>query len=425
MMSSMPTLAPGALSGVRVVDFTHWAVGPICTRVLANFGAEVIKIQPPGEYGTEKKGQEDPNSGYGVTGGFSRGRGHNSLNVGKLSTTINVRNPKGLELVERLIRMSDGVVENFSAGVLDKWGLGWNRLLELNPRIVYASLSGFGHVGPLAGWRNYGPTAQAMSGLTLTSGLPGEAPAGWGFAYMDVMGGWYGALGFIMGLYRSRRTGKGERVDYSITESGMSVLGTYFLDFEVNGRRTRRQDFPPGNHSDFPRVAPHNTYRCWGKDRVGQDQWCFIACETQAQFEALCVLMGQETLLVDARFATNEARVQNQDALDGIITSWTQPRSRYEIMDQCQKAGVIAAVVQNGEDRVEYDPQLRHRDVFPMVRHPEAGEGKHEGYPVKLSRTPALLRHAPTWAEHNDYVFGKIAGLSQAEQDQLRKEGVI
>ena len=431
MTNLTPSLGSGALHGVRIVDFTHWAVGPIGTRALANLGAEIIKVQPPGEYGgtgpgSDKKGQQEANASGGVTGGFSRGLGHNSANVGKLSTTINVRHPKGLELIERLVRKSDGIMENFTAGVLERWGLGWERMLELNPKIVYVSMSGFGHEGPLADWRNYGPTAQAFSGLTLTSGLPGQPPAGWGFSYMDVMGGWYGTLAFLMGLYQSRRTGKGQRMDYSIAESGMSLLGTYFLDFEVNGRGTRRPDFPPGNRSDFPRVAPHNTYRCWGKDRVGQDQWCFIACETQMQFEALCVLMGHKELLADRRFSSNESRLENQDPLDEIIQSWTQPRSRYEVMELCQKAGIIAGVMQNGEDRVENDPQLRHREVFPVLRHPEAGEGKHEGYPVKLSRTPAQLRrHGPTWGEHNGYVFGQILGLSTQEMRELQQEGVI
>ena len=150
------------------------------------------------------------------------------------------------------------------------------------------------------------------------------------------------------------------------------MLGTYMLDYQVNGRRTRRPDFPPGNRSIFPCVAPHNTYRCAGKDRNGQDWWVFIACETQAQFESLCALMGQPGLALDPKFATNEARVANQDELDAIIGRWTRARRRYDIMRKCQAAGIISAVVQSAEDRVEYDPQLQHREMHPIINHPGA-----------------------------------------------------
>ena len=193
-------------------------------------------------------------------------------------------------------------------------------------------------------------------------------PAGWGFSYMDVMGGWMGSLALIMGLLQARKTGQGFYVDYAVTEGAMSLLGTYMLDYQVNGRTTRRPGFPPGNRSVWPAVAPHNTYRCSGKDRVGQDWWVFIACETQAQFESLCRLMGQPELCADPRFATNEARVANQDALDAIVGRWMRPRRRYDVMQRCQEAGIIAAVVQSAEDRVEHDPQLKHRDMHPVDR---------------------------------------------------------
>jgi crotonobetainyl-CoA:carnitine CoA-transferase CaiB-like acyl-CoA transferase len=251
-------------------------------------------------------------------------------------------------------------------------------------------------------------------------------PAGWGFSYMDVMGGWMGGLALIMGLLQARKTGEGTYVDYSVTEGAMSLLGTYMLDYQVNGRTTRRPGWPPGNRSVFPAVAPHNTYRCSGKDRVGQDWWVFIACETPKQFESLCDLMGQPELCLDPRFATNEARVSHQDELDAIIGRWTRPRRRYDVMHQCQAAGIIAAAVQGAEDRVEYDPQLKHRGMHPVIDHPEIGEFEYEGYPVKLSRTPAFVHgRGPTLREHNRYVYGELLGLSDEEMRSLEAEKVI
>jgi crotonobetainyl-CoA:carnitine CoA-transferase CaiB-like acyl-CoA transferase len=240
------------------------------------------------------------------------------------------------------------------------------------------------------------------------------------------MGGWMGGLALVQGLLQAKKTGKGFYIDYSVTEGAMSMLGTFMLDYQVNGRRTRRPDFPPGNRSIFPPVAPHNTYRCAGNDRNGQYWWVFIACETQSQFESLCALMGQPGLALDPKFATNEARVANQDELDAIVGRWTRARRRYDIMRKCQAAGIISAVVQSAEDRVEYDSQLQHREMHPIIHHPELGDCPYEGYPVKMSRTPAFVHgRAPTLAEHNQYVYGELLGMTDAEIAGLREREVI
>ena len=233
-------------------------------------------------------------------------------------------------------------------------------------------------------------------------------------------------MALTLGLFNRLRTGKGMYIDFSIIEGAMTLLGPHFLDFEVNQRRTRRGDFPPGNRSLFPPLAPHNTYRCLGRDRLGQGNWVFIACETDVQFKALSHLMERPEIASDARFATNENRVKNQDALDEIIQEWTTPQSRYEIMDLCQKAGIIAGAMQTGEDRVEFDPQLRKRGVFPVVPHAYLGDNKVEAYPVRLSKTSAAIRRgAPLWREHNRYVFGDLLGLSTEDMVLLEADGVI
>jgi benzylsuccinate CoA-transferase BbsF subunit len=437
----------GILSGVRILDFTWKTVGPWAPRLLTHFGAEVIHVERVGSWDDHRYAahpspivegpQKEFTSGQGT--GPLHGGGHADgkkpyyatpyftiLHHGKLAISLNTRHPKGLELAKRLIGISDALVENFSGEVFPSWGLTWERIHEINPRVVYMSTSGFGHSGPYKAYRSFGPTAAAQSGLSLASGLPGMPPAGWGFSYMDVMGGWMGGLALIMGLLQARKTGQGFYVDYAVTEGAMSLLGTYMLDFQVNGRTTRRPGFPPGNRSVFPPLAPHNTYRCSGKDRVGQDWWVFIACETQSQFESLCRLMGQPWLCADPRFATSEARVANQDELDAIIGRWVRPRRRYDVMRRCQEAGIIASVVQSAEDRVEHDPQLKHRDMHPVIDHPEIGEFEYEGYPVKLSRTPAFVHgRGPLLREHNRYVYGDLLGLSEQEMISLEQEKVI
>ena len=463
MNASIPVNAkspvrPGVLSGIRVLDFTWKTVGPWAPRLLTHYGAEVIHVERAGGYDDHRYNitpsivsdepqaahlpgakkvyadpqfntlREEPLAAAQVSGEkkLYPAPYFNTLHNGKLAISLNTKDPEGLKIVERLIGKCDALVENFSAEVLPSWGLTWERIHQLNPRLVYMSASGFGHTGDWKGYRSFGPTAAAQSGLSLASGLPGKPPAGWGFSYLDVMGGWMGGLALIQGLLNAKKTGKGFYIDYSVTEGAMSMLGTYMLDYQVNGRRTRRPDFPPGNRSIFPSVAPHNTYRCAGKDRNGQYWWVFIACETQPQFESLCQLMGQPGLALDSKFATNEARVAHQDELDAIIVRWTRARRRYDIMRQCQAAGIIAAAIQSAEDRVEYDPQLQHREMHPVINHPELGDLAYEGYPVKMSRTPAFVHgRAPTLAEHNQYVYGELLGMSEAEMASLRERGVI
>ena len=433
---SAPVLPQGFLNGTRVIDFSWKTVGPWAARMLTPYGAEVIHIEPPHApddhryafrraTGSSMANQVEFADSEGAppywnTPHFSH------LHNGKLAVSLNTRHPEGKALVERLIGMSDAVCENFSGGVLESWGLNWDRMQEINQRLVYLSMSGFGHRGEWGGFRSYGPSAQGASGLTHVAGLPGRPPAGWGYSYMDVTGGWCAGLGLMMGLLQAKRTGNGVRVDYAVTEAAMAMLGPYFLDYQVNERGTRREGFPPGNRSEWPAVAPHNTYRTAGADRQGQDWWVFIACQTEEQFEALCHAMGKPELLSDPKFVTAQARVANQDELDEIVATWTAPRRRYEIMDTLQAVGVIAVPIQGAEDRVEYDAQLRARDMYPVTSHPEIGEFEIERFPPRLSRTPAFNGgRAPMLREHEEYVYGDLLGLSAAQMEEYRAQGVI
>lgn len=304
------------LKGIRVLDLSWIVAGPQATRILADFGAEVIRIEYEGR----------PDAIRGGRGGRSSGM-FNNLNRNKLSATLNLNHPKGVELFLRLVKVSDVVVENFSSRVMERWGLTYEAMAAVNPGIIYISLSGFGHAGRNRDYVTWGPTAQALSGLTLMSGLPDAPPAGWGYSYLDHTAGYYGAMAILMALYHRNRTGLGQYIDLAQVETGMVLAGPAILDFSVNGRPYRRPGNPPGNRSEHPRVAPHNTYRCRGEDR-----WIAIAVFTDAEWQALCRVMGDPDWSRDSRFATNSGRVAHEDELDQRIEAWTASYDPYDLM---------------------------------------------------------------------------------------------
>ena len=260
---------PRALENIRVVDFSWVRAGPWATRWLGAFGAEIIKIEwPENERGRLPSTTTPQNLevNLNTSGNF------NDTNVNKKSLGLNVRSAKGLEIVKRLIAVSDIVIENFSSRVLQKWGLGYQELCEIKPDIVYVSMSGYGHTGRHHHYTTFGPVAQAVSGLTYTSGLPDKPPAGWGWSYMDDTGGMYGAMCALTGLYHRNMTGQGQHIDLSQMVASVPLVGPALLDFAVNGRGSCRAGYPPGNRAHWPgtplvnnyrgpAVAPHNAYR--------------------------------------------------------------------------------------------------------------------------------------------------------------------
>lgn len=403
-----------ALEGIRVVDFSWIVAGPTCTRILADFGAEVIRVE-------FEHSMDYIRAAYAAGGNPNASGMFNNLNRNKLSVTLNVLHPRGTEILHDLIAASDIVVENFSATVLERWGLDYEMQRSIRPDIVYLSLSGFGHTGRDKEYVTWGPTAQAISGLTYMSGLPGEEPAGWGFSYMDHTAGYYGAMACVMALHHRNRTGEGQWIDLSQVESGVALTGTAILDRTVNGRQYRREGNPPGNRSPHPGVAPHNTYRCEGKD-----QWCAITVFDDKQWANFVQAIGAPDWTGDPRFATNDGRYDNQDELDSLIETWTSHHTPHQVFHKLQAAGVIAGAVQSPKVKVDEDPQLKHRNFLPEVEHAELGKAKFEAEPMRLSRSPWELRRAsPLLSEHSDYVFSEILGLESEEIAALMVEGVI
>jgi len=266
-----------------------------------------------------------------------------------------------------------------------------------------------------------GPSAQALSGQTFLSGLPGQPPAGWGWSYLDDTGGMYGVMCALTALRHRHATGQGQHVDLSQMTMGITLTGAAFLDRTVNGRPARRQGYPPGNRTVWPgaplvhnyrgpTVAPHNAYRTQGG---GHNDWCVIACFSDQEWQNLVGLMGSPAWATDARFTTLQGRIQHQEELDQGIERWTQTLEKYALTETCQAAGVRAMAVQSAEDRVEHDPQLRARGFYTELDHPLLGRHKIQGIPFTLSQSPAeIYWPAPLIGQHTREVLTELLGFS-------------
>jgi crotonobetainyl-CoA:carnitine CoA-transferase CaiB-like acyl-CoA transferase len=270
-------------------------------------------------------------------------------------------------------------------------------------------------------YRCYGPTAQAFAGLTHAVGLPGRPPAGWGYSYMDHMGGWYLALAVLLALNYRARTGKGQFIELGQSQIGCTLTGPVILDYTANGRRTRDAAYPSGNRASHPQTAPHNTYRC-----RGDDAWCMIVCFTDAHWRSLVKAMGCPAWTDDAKFGTVLARLEHQDELDAQIEAWTVTQDKHELMTALQLEGVPAAAVATAKDRLENDPQLAARGIYVPLDHPETGVQRYEGNPTRFEKTPGQpSRPAPRLGEDNHYVYGELLKFSPEEVARLQAAGVI
>ena len=414
------------------MDFTWVRAGPWAARWLATFGAEVIKVEWPQNMDMLRQNRftvpEGVEPGPNSTGQFA------DTNANKRGITVNVRTPRGLEMVKELISVSDVVIENFSSRIMQNWGLGYDELRKLRPDVVYISMAGFGHTGRHHYYGTMGPAAQALSGLTFLSGLPGEPPAGWGWSYLDDTGGMYGAMCALTALRHRSATGKGQHVDLSQMITGITLIGPAFLDRTVNGRKARREGYPPGNRSVWPgtplvnnyrgpTVAPHNSYRTKGG---GYNDWCVITCFSDGEWQKLVEVMGSPSWATNAQFKLLDGRILHQEEMDRAIESWTQGLEKYELMEKCQAAGVRAMPVQSSEDRVEHDQQLRDRGMYTSMEHPMLGPWKFQNAPFKMSKSPPVNTSPPPMiGQHNREVLEDLLGVGRHEVLQGYEDGTL
>jgi crotonobetainyl-CoA:carnitine CoA-transferase CaiB-like acyl-CoA transferase len=427
-----------ALDGVRIIDLTWLQVGPQATRLLATFGAEVIRVEwrerkaidfiryvPPFAPDHAQAGggrSQGVARGRGIRGNYDRSAYFNNTNPGKYGITLNLNHPKGRELLRRMVRDANAICENFSPGQMDKWELGYEDLRKVNPRIIYMQTTGLGKAGVYKDYVSYGPTAQAFSGLTFLSGLPEpRPPAGWGYSYLDHSPGYFGAIMLMAAIRRQRLSGTGCYIDMSQCETGLMLSGTSIVEHQLTGKPTVRY----GNRMPFRDWSPHGAYRC-----TGDDNWIAISVQSDDQWRALIDEMDKPAWALDACFATAASRKKNEDDLDAQLTTYTIGCERYDLMNRLQALGIPAGVVQKASDRFDRDPQLKARGYYVDLPHSDIGTWPIEGFPARMSRSPANIggptgRAAPKLGEDNKFVYGELVGLSGAEIAALKEEGVI
>jgi benzylsuccinate CoA-transferase BbsF subunit len=396
------------LKGVRILAFTTGYAGPYAGRLLANYGAEVIKIE-------SRKGGLDTFRHYGQHKDIDAAPRFIECNLGVRSMAINLKHPTGARLVRELAGKSDAILQNFRPRVLDKLGLGDDELRKSNPKLVIVKLPGFGSAGPKSGYGTWGFNLTAFSGMTYLWNHPEQdRPIGSQGVYPDHLGFVMGPTVLVAALLNSRRTGRGVTIDLAQIEGTAYTLGTTYLETSVNGDDPQ----PKGNH--YAVAAPHGCYRCDGEDR-----WCVVSVRDETEWRAFCRVIGRPELADDGRFANLSARLNNHTELDAIVQEWTGTRTAEEVMTKLQSAGVPAGVVQTGADLLK-DPQLRHRNYFASFADSLIG-------PFEIPRSGILfrgmsedpLRLPNRFGADNEQILGELLGYDKATIEQWRQEEIL
>lgn len=413
---------PAPFTGIRVLELsTAWA-GPFCGLNLGALGAEVVKIEAPARP-DDVRGPLRPAPGgstvypNGEPGDrpWNRAAVFHDRHRYKLGLTLDLAGPRGKELFKRLTALSDVVLVNFRAGMMENLGLGYPDLRAVNPAVIAVFMPGFGRTGPYRDYSSFGHNLEALTGAALLTGYPDRGPLASNLYWPDPLVGMMG-MAAIAGALRNRgRTGEGMEIEFSQMEVAIRSLGGQLMDFAMNGRVAQSE----GNRHRF--LAPHGCYRC-----QGDDQWLAIAVRTEEQWHALCGVMGAPQLMADPRFRDHPARRANQEALDRAIEEWTNTQDKTAAMQALQGAGVPAGAVLTPADHFG-DPHLHKRGFFTEFMHPEVGV-----YPfpapngLRFSNTEAVEpRHAPLFGEHNHCLLHDLLGLSESDMKALEAERII
>jgi len=402
-------MTKGPLEGVRILDFTWAWAGPHATLLLALLGAEVIKVE-------SRRRLDHTRLRSLMTGPTMTSPDHsvifNDINAGKLSLTLNLSQPKAVEIAKRVAQISDVVTQNMRPGVMDRLGLGYDDLKAVKPDIIMLSSSAVGASGPERTYAGYAPTFAAMGGHAYITGHTNGPPTPLSGA-VDLRVGTTSAFAILAALHYRARTGKGQHIDLSSTEAVSALIGHIFMDYSMNGRVQTRA----GNRDHL--MAPHNCYPC-----LGDNKWVTIAIACDEEWDALRRVVGDRRL-EDERFADAGSRWQNQETLDQLISEWTSSRSQEEVTQALQDVGVAAMPVLDGPALVR-DPHLRARGVLQSLDHPAIGEKLTVSPPWRFSRTPAQIsRPGPLLGGHNQYVLGELLGMPSEEIERLVAEEVV
>jgi crotonobetainyl-CoA:carnitine CoA-transferase CaiB-like acyl-CoA transferase len=402
-----------ALEGIRVIEFGPYVALPLTGRILASLGAEVIKVE------TNKVLDE-----MAFIPAWSRGAGQPDYQRLKKRITLDVRTPKGRDILLGLVKVSDVFMTNFRRNILARWGIDFPEVRKVRPDIIIMWQTGLGGHGPYYTYKSYGLLVQHMSGVSLMTGSPGSPPGVVNTSYSDYHTGVFQPAAVIGALLRRQHSGHASTMESSIFKSGAVTSGPALLDYQINHRLAERR----GNRD--PYAAPHGVYPCQGEDR-----YCAIAVFTELEWHSFCGALGNPEWGQDSRFATLLDRIKNQDELDELISHWTRQHTAEQVMEKLQKAGVPASIVSRGQDLYE-SSHLKSRGFYRETKYYEAERDKvatewKEGSsiawhtPVRLSETPMEFGHYSNIGEDNPYVFGQLLDLPPVEIEKLVKEEVV
>lgn len=396
-----------ALSGVKVLDMTQFEAGTSCTEMLAWLGADVIKVESPkmGEQGrwmlTEKPGVD---SHYFIL-----------LNANKRSITLNLKSEKGKAIFRDLVKKVDILSENYSLGTLEGLGLGYDKLREINPRLIYLTIKGFGTHGPYSKYKSFDMIAQASGGAMSLTGFPGSPPLKPGPTIGDTGTGMHAAVGVLAAYIQRERTGKGQKVELAMQEAVLNFVRVPMMGTYITHKPTPRTGNRLGGG------GPGDIYKC---APGGDNDYCYVLCTNFEMFESLCKTMGQPEIAQDERFKEPKERAKHVDELTAIITQWTGQHTKHEVMRMLGEAGVPCGAVLDSVELLN-DPHMKERGMIVTINHPVRGEFTMPGCPVRLEHSPVEVKSAPLLGQHNGEVYSEMLGLGAGQLDDLKREGII
>ena len=397
------------LKGIRIVDLGQILAMPFATQWAALMGAEVISLES-----RERLSHRFRPPYADDVPGIHRSGGFNMSSANKLSCSVNLRSEEGHAIVLDLVRVADVMTENFSTGTLERLGLGYPELVRVRPDIILLSLSAAGRTGPMKQFVGFHSAVTMLSGLAAITGYPQDHPRVLGSVFPDPLSGMYAVFALLAGLYRRSRTGAGGHIDVAMTEAMMALMPEAIIDYTLNGRESRR-----AGNADLSK-APYGVYRC-----RGEDTWLAISVSSDGQWTSLCDATGNPEWSDDPRFSNALTRWNHRDGLDLLVQSWTSEQDPEEAMALLQGAGVPAGRSLTALDLLE-DAHLRERGFIVEVDHPEVGRRPTPGVPWRITDLPAVeVRHAPLFAEHNQYVLCELLGLTTRQVERLAREGAV
>jgi len=403
-MTSPTSFKPGPLAGLRVIELGTLLAGPFCGQLLGDFGAEVIKVEPPG--------QGDPMRVWGREKAHGKSLWWPVVARNKKAITLDLRQADGQALLRDLVKQSDFLLENFRPGTMEKWGLGWPELSAINPRLIMIRVSGFGQTGPYSRQAGLGAIGEAMGGLRYVVGDPSTPPSRMGISIGDSLAATFACIGALSALHHRDKTGRGQVVDSAIYEAVLNMMESLVTEYDKAGYVRERTG------AILPNVAPSNVYRT-------ADGMVLIAANQDTVFSRLAEAMGQPDLATNPKYSTHGARGAHQVELDALVESWTSTLTTRAVLDAMDRFGVPAGLIYRAPDMLE-DLHFKARDAIVSVPHPDFGELRMQNVAPKLSETPGAVRSpSPALGQHNDEIYLDVLGLSPERYAELKAAKVV